>query len=144
MGTTVEPVQSRSSDIEKLLVEILDAFNSGDAHRISACYTEDAELSLPHGPDPWGFQIVGREAIHEVYAKRFESIPDLMWQREEVFACGDRGIMIITLNGRTKSGEVLNYRGCAVCTFRGSKILTMDSYWKGPIPHVVDDLQINP
>lgn len=133
-----------SGDIERLLIDIIDAFNSGDADHISACFAEDAELSIPHGPDPWGFQIVGRKAIRELYARRLEDIPDLRWQREEVFACGERGVMIITLNGRTRSGGTLNYRGCAVCTFRDGKILTMDSYWKGPVPYVVDDLKIGP
>lgn len=144
MGTAIESEMNDSSDLEELLVEILDTYNSGDADRISALFTEDAKLSVPHGPDPSGYQIVGREAIREHYTKRFESIPDLRWQREDIYAGGDRGIMLVTVSGRTGSGEVLTYRGCSVCTFRGRKILKMDAYWKGPMSNDVKHPQTRP
>lgn len=122
------------SDTPHVTIELLKAigvaFNSHDADRIAEFFADDAVFATARGPDPWGFKVEGKETIRQYLAARFAVIPDMSWEREEEHVCGDRGITVWTVTGKSASGEDLNYRGCDLYLFRDGKIVSKDTYWK--------------
>jgi hypothetical protein len=45
------------------LKRLLDAFNRHDLDAIMEYFTEDAVFDMPHGPDPYGRQYIGKAAV---------------------------------------------------------------------------------
>ena len=113
-----------------LLIEIGEAFNSHDTDRIASYFADDAVFFTARGPDSWGYEVAGKETIRDYLAARFEVIPDMSWEREDQYACGDRGVTVWTVKGKSANGEDLNYRGCDLYEFRNRKIVRKDTYWK--------------
>lgn len=112
------------------LEAVLDAFNRHDLGGIMACFAEDAVFESPRGPDPWGTRFVGKVAVREGLAKRFEAIPDVHYGQDRHFVCGDRGVSEWLLTGTTTAGERVEVRGCDLWEFRDGLIVRKDSYWK--------------
>ena len=68
---------------------ILDAFNAHDLDAIMGFFAEDCPLDMPRGPDPWGQRFVGKAAVREGLASRFEGLPDVRYSDDQAaFAVG--------------------------------------------------------
>lgn len=113
-----------------LLQDILDAFNAHDLDRIMGHFAEDCVLQMPRGDQPWGQRYTGRHAVREALASRFSGIPDVHYGDHTHIVCGDVGITKWTLTGTTANGSPVRLLGCDFYTFRQSKIVVKDSYWK--------------
>jgi ketosteroid isomerase-like protein len=113
------------------LKAILDAFNRHDLDAIMSHFAEDCVFESPRGPDRWGRRFVGRQAVRDGLAARFEGIPDVHYCDDEHFACTDRGVSEWTISGTTREGEPIEVRGCDLWAFaEDGKVVRKDSFWK--------------
>jgi ketosteroid isomerase-like protein len=113
-----------------VLTEVLEAFNRHDLDAIMARFAEDCVLETPRGPDPWGRRFVGKSEVRRGLAARFEGIPDVHYEGDGHFVCGDRGVSEWTISGTTVEGERIEVRGCDLWTFDGDRIAVKNSFWK--------------
>jgi steroid delta-isomerase-like uncharacterized protein len=117
-------------DTDRMLREVLDAFNRHDLEAIMAAFAEDAVFESPRGPDPWGTRFEGKAEVRRGLAARFEGIPDVHYGDDRHFVAGDRGASEWTLTGTTTDGVRLEVRGCDLWEFLDGRIVRKDSYWK--------------
>jgi taurine dehydrogenase small subunit len=113
-----------------VLRKVMDGFNAHDAEAIVRHFADDAVFESPRGPDPWGRRYVGKDAVREGFAARFDGIPDVHYDDGGHFVCGERGVSEWTLTGTTTSGERLEVNGCDLWTFRDGQIVLKNSFWK--------------
>ena len=109
---------------------ILDAFNAHDLDRVMSFFAEDCSLDMPRGPDPWGKRFVGKQAVREGLAGRFEGLPDVHYGEARHWGEGDRVASERVLTGTRPDGERVEVRGCDHYEFRHGKVVRKDSYWK--------------
>lgn len=109
---------------------ITEAFNAHDLDAIMGFFADDCSLDMPRGPEPWGRRFVGREAVRDALASRFEGLPDVHYGDDRHWICGDLGISEWLLTGTTPEGRRVRVRGCDHWEFRGEKVVRKDSYWK--------------
>ena len=121
-----------SDDASRLTVleHVLDGFNRHDVDAIMSLFADDCVFESPRGPDPWGRRLVGRAAVREGFAARFDGIPDVRYESEGDFVSGNRAVSEWTLTGTTVDGERLELRGCDLWTFRDDEIVCKNSFWK--------------
>jgi steroid delta-isomerase-like uncharacterized protein len=113
-----------------LLEAFLDAFNAHDVDAIMACFTEDCVMDMPRGPAPGGRRLVGKQAVREGVQSRFDGIPDVRYEDDRHFVCGDRAVSEWTIRGTQVSGESIEVRGCDLFELADGKISRKDSFWK--------------
>jgi ketosteroid isomerase-like protein len=115
----------------EILHRILDAFNRHDLDEIMSYFAGDCVLETPRGTDAWGARFVGSDEVRTALAGRFEGIPDVHYDDDDHFACGDRGLSEWTIRGTTVAGDPVEVRGCDLWTFGDDdRIVRKDSFWK--------------
>ena len=114
----------------EVLAKVLDGFNAHDTDAIMAHFTADAVFESPRGPDPWGRRFEGTDAVRAGFQARFDGIPDIHYESQGDFVCGDRGVSEWILSGTTTSGQRLEVWGCDIWTFRDDRIARKASFWK--------------
>ena len=115
----------------EVLRQVLDAFNRHDLDAIMSHFAEDCVFESPRGPDPWGRRLVGQDDVRRGLAARFEGIPDVHYENDDHFSCGNRGVSEWTISGTTVAGEPIEVRGCDLWTLSDDgKIARKDSFWK--------------
>jgi taurine dehydrogenase small subunit len=113
------------------LQAVLDGFNRHDLDAIMSYFADDCVFESPRGPDRCGRRFVGREAVRQGLASRFEGIPDVHYGDDDHFACGTRGVSEWTITGTTVDGQQVDVRGCDLWTFDvDGKLARKDSFWK--------------
>jgi ketosteroid isomerase-like protein len=112
------------------LEAILDAFDRHDLDAIMAFFAEDATLDTPRGSNVWGSRFVGKAAVREGLAARFAGIPDVHYEEDRHWVCGERGASEWLLTGTTTAGQRIAVRGCDLWEFRDGLVVRKDSYWK--------------
>jgi ketosteroid isomerase-like protein len=121
---------SSESHLE-VLHKVFDAFNRHDLDAIMSYFADDCVFESPRGPDPWGYRLVGKDAVRRGFAARFEGIPDVRYVDGDHFACEGRGVSEWTISGITVDGEQVEVRGCDLWTFGDDDLLVRkDSFWK--------------
>jgi ketosteroid isomerase-like protein len=113
-----------------ILTQLVAAFNAHDLDAVISFFADDCELMMPRGPDPWGQRYVGKAAVREGLATRFEGIPDVHYGDVHNWVSGNHGVSQWTLTGTTRDGQKITVRGCDLLEFRNGKIIRKDSYWK--------------
>jgi ketosteroid isomerase-like protein len=117
------------------LTRLLDAFNDHDLDRIMSFFSADCVLESPRGEHPWGTRFEGPTAVREGLAQRFRGLPDVHYDEDEHWVCGDRGVSRWLLTGTTPEGEHVRVRGCDLFDLDGDgRIRRKDSYWKIVLP----------
>ena len=109
---------------------ILEAFNAHDLDRIMGFFAEDCSLDMPRGAEPWGKRLVGKVAVREGLAGRFEGLPDVHYGEDRHWGSGNMVVSEWLLTGTRPDGEKLRVRGCDHWEFRDGKVVRKDSYWK--------------
>ena len=122
--------QADDSSRERALQSILDAFNAHDLDAIMEFFADDCTLDMPRGPEPWGARFVGKEAVRQGLAKRFEGLPDVHYSEDRHWVSGQFGVSEWILTGTTPDGRSVRVRGCDHWEFRGDQVVRKDSYWK--------------
>lgn len=110
--------------------ELLAAFNSHDLDAIMGFFSEDCELCMPRGTEPWGTRYVGKPAVREGLSTRLAGIPDVRYGDDRHWVAGDLGVSTWLLTGTTRAGEQIRVRGVDLLEFRSGKVIRKDSYWK--------------
>lgn len=113
-----------------VLRAFLAAFNAHDLDAIMGFFTEDCVFEMPRGPAPGGRRLVGRDEVGEGIRSRLEGIPDIRYEDDRHWVCGDRGVSEWTIRGTTVDGEPIEVRGCDLFEFSGGLISRKDSFWK--------------
>jgi len=130
-GVPAEEVGMAADGKVDALRRILDGFNAHDLDSIMAFFDDDCVFESPRGPDPWGRRFVGKEEVRRGLRARFEGIPDVRYDEDDHFACGNRGASEWTIRGTTVEGVRVDVRGCDLWTFGDDGSVTRkDSYWK--------------
>ena len=109
---------------------LLEAFNAHDLDAIMAFFADDCSLDMPRGPHPWGQRFVGKAAVRQGLATRFEGLPDVHYSEDRHWADGNMVVSEWLLTGTRPDGERVNVRGCDHYEFRDGKVVRKDSYWK--------------
>ena len=112
------------------LQDFLDAFNAHDVDAIMSFFTDDCVFDMPRGPGPGGRRLVGKEAVREGIQSRFDGIPDIRYDDDRHWRCGDRGVSEWTIRGTQRTGEPIEVRGCDLFELTDGKISRKDSFWK--------------
>ena len=115
---------------KELILEISDAFNSRDVDRIMSYFSDDATFFMASGPEPVGRAVRGKAAIHKVLSDRFKVIPDMRWEHESEYVCGDLAVSVWRVKGRSKDGTVLDYQGCDLWEFKDGLVYNKNTFWK--------------
>ena len=105
------------------LEAFLDAFNAHDVDAVMSFFVEDCVFDTPRGPAPGGRHLVGKREVRE-------GIPDIRYDDERHWTCGNRGVSEWTIRGTQRDGEPIEVRGCDLFEFTGDKISRKDSFWK--------------
>ena len=93
-------------------------------------FAEDCVFDTPRGPGPGGRHLVGKRDVREGIQARFDGIPDIRYDDERHWTCGNRGVSEWTIRGTQRDGEPIEVRGCDLFEFTGDKISRKDSFWK--------------
>ena len=98
-----------------IVQEWVEAFNAGDAGRISGCYAEDAiNHQVAEAP------VVGKHAIQAMFSREFEKA-DMTCMIENLFEDGEWAIL--------EWKDPLGLRGCGFFQIRQGKIVFQRGYW---------------
>ncbi|MEO8445794.1 MAG: nuclear transport factor 2 family protein [Gammaproteobacteria bacterium] len=122
-------VQDQVASIETL-VAILSAFNAHDLDAIMEFFADDCSFDMPRGPEPWGERFVGKPAVRQALAARFQGLPDVHYGDERHWVGGNLGVSEWLLTGTTPDGRRVHVRGCDHWEFVDGKVTRKDSYWK--------------
>ena len=74
--------------------------------------------------------MTGRDEVRAGIQSRLDGIPDVQWEDDRHFVCGDRGVSEWTLRGTQRTGERIEVRGCDLFELADGKIRRKDSFWK--------------
>jgi ketosteroid isomerase-like protein len=122
---------SKKSSITKATAKaLIDAFNSHDLNAIMQFFADDCTLDMPRGPDPWGRRFVGKAAVRDGLASRFEGLPDVQYTDDRHWISENMLFSEWLLTGTTPEGRSIRVRGCDHYEFRKGEIVRKDSYWK--------------
>jgi ketosteroid isomerase-like protein len=113
-----------------VLRKFLEAFNAHDLDAIMDFFADDCELCLPRGKEPDGTRYVGKPAVRQGLATRFEGIPDVHYGEDRHWIADELGVSTWLLSGTSTRGEPIRVRGVDLLEFRDGKIVKKDSYWK--------------
>jgi steroid delta-isomerase-like uncharacterized protein len=115
------------------LQENIDAWNAGDARRVSMTLTEDYAEEADTLPTP----TKGRVAAQQVAQMYMTGFPDLKFEVEQQLAIGNHTVLRWHATG-TQTGEFAgipptrkkgNTHGCTVSEYRDGKIARAWVYW---------------
>ena len=78
-----------SDDLERLLVEHTDAWNSHDLDRLMGLFADDCVFEASAGPESYGRRFEGRVQVRTAFADVFDSMPDANWGDGRHFVISD-------------------------------------------------------
>jgi ketosteroid isomerase-like protein len=120
-----------SHDLEHLLIEHTNAWNSHDIDRLMSLFADDCGFEASGGPEPYGRRFVGRAQVRTAFADVFDSMPDANWSDGRHFAISDDyGVSEWRLTGTLRDGGRVDVLGCDFLTVRDSKIVRKNSFRK--------------
>ena len=120
-----------SDDLERLLIEHTDAWNSHDIDRLMSLFADDCVFEASGGPEPYGCRFAGRAQVRTAFAGVFESMPDAKWGEGRHCAISDDyGVSEWRLIGTLRDGSRVDALGCDFLTVRDSKIVRKNSFRK--------------
>jgi SnoaL-like domain len=98
---------------------------TGEGHPFSR-WEED-----PSGPPPDGERYVGQAQVGGIWERFFRSSPSAIFETEEIFAAGDRGVIRWLYRWVDGAGKPGHIRGVDVVRVRDGKVAEKFSYVKG-------------
>ena len=119
-----------NQDTAAVIERFNDVFNKHDADGIMAVMTDDCVFENTF-PSPDGERYVGQAAVRGFWKRLFESSPKAHFDTEELFACGDRGVVRWRYTWADEAGNVGHVRGVDIFRVRDGKVAEKLSYVKG-------------
>jgi ketosteroid isomerase-like protein len=118
-------------DLERLLVEHTDAWNSHDVDRLMGLFAPDCVFDASGGPDAEGRRFTGWEEVRTAFADVLDSMPDAKWGDGRHFVIDDGyGVSEWRLTGTLRDGSRIDVLGCDFLTVREGKIVRKNSFRK--------------
>jgi steroid delta-isomerase-like uncharacterized protein len=118
-------------DLEQLLVEHTDAWNSHDIDRLMGLFADDCVFEASGGSEPCGTRFTGRDQVRRAFADVFESMPDAHWGDGRHFVISDDyGVSEWRLTGTRLAGGSIDVLGCDFLTVRDGTIVRKNSFRK--------------
>ena len=120
-----------SDDLERLLIEHTDAWNSHDLDRLMSSFADECVFEASGGPEPCGHRFQGRAQVRAAFGDVFTSMPDANWGEGRHFVLSDDyGVSEWRLTGTMIDGGRVDVFGCDFLTIRDNKIVRKNSYRK--------------
>jgi steroid delta-isomerase-like uncharacterized protein len=118
-------------DLERLLIEHTDAWNSHDVDRLMRLFADDCAFEASTGPEFHGRRFDGLAQVRTAFVDVFDSMPDANWGdgRHSVIS-EDRGVSEWRLTGTLADGSRVDVLGCDFLTIRDDKIVRKNSFRK--------------
>lgn len=114
--------------------EVIDAFNAAfsrhDVDAIMALMTEDCVFENT-SPAPDGERYEGQANVRRFWTRFFASTPSARFDTEEIFTCGDRGVVRWRYSWQEPDGPPGHVRGVDVFLIRDGRVAEKLSYVKG-------------
>lgn len=107
-----------------------DAFNAGDVDAIMEMMTDDCVFEST-GPAPDGVRAEGQAAVRGVWDDFFTQTRQPHFDTEDMFACGDHGLVRWRFTWVEPDGSTGHVRGVDVLRLRDGKVAEKLSYVKG-------------
>lgn len=121
----------KREDLQALLVEHTEAWNSHDLDRLMALFADDCVFEASAGLGPRGSTFEGRMEVRAAFAGVLRSTPDASWGEGRHFALSDDyGVSEWRLTGTKPDGARLDVLGCDFLTVRGQEIVRKSSFRK--------------
>ena len=118
-------------DLERLLIEHTEAWNSHDLDRLMSLFADDCVFDASAGPDSHGRRFEGRAQLRSAFADVFASMPDAKWDDGRHVAISDEyGVSEWRLIATLVDGSRLDVLGCDFLTVRDDKIVRKNSFRK--------------
>ena len=118
-------------DLERLLIEHTDAWNSHDVDRLMLLFADDCVFDASGGDEPCGHRFAGREEVRGAFADVLASMPDATWGDARHFVLSDGyAVSEWRLTGTRLDGHGVDVFGCDFLTFRGNAIVRKNSFRK--------------
>ena len=115
---------------EARLLEALAAWNTGDADRVLAYWSDDCTYHASFGPELLGRSFAGRGAAREGIQLFFDRYPDGEFIDTAVIVAGNRGVAEWTFRATGSDGDEFEVRGCDVFEFAGDLVRTKNAFRK--------------
>jgi ketosteroid isomerase-like protein len=112
------------------LHEALAAWNTGDAERVLAFFSDDCIYHASFGPELMGRTFIGRDGVLEGVQLFFDRYPDGVFADTEVMIAGDRGAAEWTFRATAEDGTPFEVRGCDLFEFDGDQIRVKNAFRK--------------
>jgi steroid delta-isomerase-like uncharacterized protein len=124
-------------DLERLLVEHTDAWNSHDIDRLMGLFADDCVFEASGGPEACGRRFEGHDQVRAAFAAVLDSMPDASWGggRHHVIDADD-GVSQWRLTGTLLDGTRIDVMGCDFITVRDGRIVRKSSFRKQRVPGV--------
>ena len=120
-----------SDELERLLIEHTDAWNSHDIDRLMRLFADDCLFEASGGPEPYGCRFDGRAQVRTAFADVFDSMPDANWGDGRHFVIShDYGVSEWRLTGTLLDSRRVDVLGCDFLTVRDNKIVRKNSFRK--------------
>ncbi len=107
-----------------------EAFGRGDVEAIMALMTPDCVFEAT-GPAPDGVRHEGATAVRQVWEELFAQTSDAAFVEEELFVCGDRGVLRWRFSWTGDDGAPGHVRGVDILRLRDGLVAEKLSYVKG-------------
>lgn len=120
-----------SDDLQRLLIEHTDAWNSHDIERLMNLFVPDCTFESSAGPDSCGRRFEGHDAVRAAFADVFASMPDANWGGGRHFVLSDDyGVSEWRLTGTMRDGSRIDVFGCDFLTVRDGRIVRKNAFRK--------------
>lgn len=124
-----------SNNLERLLVEHTEAWNSHDLERLMRLFADDCIFEASGGPECWGRRYGGRGQLRAAFADVFNSMPNANWSDGRHFVISDDyGVSEWRLTATLLNGGRVDVQGCDFLTVRGNEIVRKNSFRKQRSP----------
>jgi len=121
----------KRDDLERLIIEHTDAWNSHDIDRLMGLFGSDCVFEASGGPESYGCRFRGRAQVRAAFADVLDSMPDATWADGRHFVISDDyGVSEWRLTGTLRDGSRVDVLGCDFLTVRDNKIVRKNSFRK--------------
>ncbi len=120
-----------SDNLERLIVEHTDAWNSHDIDRLMALFADDCVFDASGGTEFFGRRFEGKAQVSAAFVDVFDSMPDANWGAARHHVLSDSyGVSEWRLTATMLDGRRLDVLGCDFLTFRNDMIVRKSSFRK--------------
>lgn len=135
--STPERTAVRCDDLQRLLIEHTEAWNSHDLDRLMSLFADDCVFEASGGPEFCGRRFRGREDVRSAFAGVLDSMPDANWGDGRHFGISENyGVSEWRLTGTLLDGTRLDVLGCDFITVHEGRIVRKNSFRKQRPPVV--------